>query len=197
MKKVAFGLAIVMGLTANGFNPDSQAGVKNHYTRSYRAAIDRCGGKKKVGPNIRRRGVRMDQPQKFSQNHRVLRWREPSHKEYKRQTQRLNGLCPYVPPVRHTVQTSVQRTAAPATVSSGNESLVQCIISSESGGNPTVVNSSGHAGVGQWALGTWVADGGTRYAPTPTGATYDQQVSIIREQVAAGHAGQWTNYDPC
>ena len=75
--------------------------------------------------------------------------------------------------------------------------LASCIIRSESGGNSQAVNSSGHMGEGQWDESTWLADGGGRYASTPLGASASEQTAIINEQLAAGHAGQWTNWDPC
>jgi len=87
---------------------------------------------------------------------------------------------------------------APAATSyTAGSGLVGCIISRESGGNAQAVNPNGHYGLGQWDQSTWIADGGGRYASTPLGASASQQAQIIREQVAAGNTGQWTNYDGC
>jgi hypothetical protein len=74
--------------------------------------------------------------------------------------------------------------------------LVSCIVSRESGGNPLATNGR-YSGLGQWDQRTWIADGGGRYADTPTQASASQQLDVIRQQVAAGNTGQWTNFDGC
>lgn len=86
----------------------------------------------------------------------------------------------------------LEANAAPAL-----SSLARCIINAESGGDPNVVNSSGHMGYGQWDESTWLADGGGRYGRTPLDATPAEQERIIEEQVAKGNTAQWTDYDPC
>jgi peptidoglycan hydrolase-like protein with peptidoglycan-binding domain len=104
----------------------------------------------------------------------------------------------------HTYNAPARTYSAPAHTYSARSSgyasssgLVGCIISRESGGNAGAVNPNGHYGLGQWAQSTWLADGGGRYASTPLGASAAEQEQIIREQVAAGNSGQWTNYDGC
>lgn len=74
--------------------------------------------------------------------------------------------------------------------------LAACIVQRESGGDPQANNGS-HFGIGQWDLATWRAHGGTRYAPTPLGASYDQQLQVLNGALAAGHSGAWTPYDGC
>jgi hypothetical protein len=119
----------------------------------------------------------------------VIRRLQHLHREHRRQERRDRLSVASASPVR----ASGSSPSAPAPTGG----LVACIINSESGGNSQATNSSGHMGLGQWDQATWVADGGTRYSSTPLGATADQQRQIIQEQVAAGHTGQWTNYDPC
>lgn len=81
--------------------------------------------------------------------------------------------------------------------------LVKCIVDHETSPphDPQTVNSSDHMGIGQWAESTWLADGGGRYAHTPLGATYNEQLQIIEDVVAGRVPGesahQWTDFDPC
>jgi hypothetical protein len=91
----------------------------------------------------------------------------------------------------------IATTFSPGSSFPASNGLTACIISHESTGNPQVVNSSGHMGMGQWDQATWVADGGARYAPTPLGASAAEQQQVIATQVAAGNTSQWTNYDGC
>jgi Transglycosylase-like domain len=95
--------------------------------------------------------------------------------------------------------TSTTTTTAPAAESTAPASsgLTSCIIERESGGDPDVVNSSGHMGEGQWAESTWLADGGGKYGATPLDASGAEQEQVIASQVAAGNTGQWTDYDGC
>lgn len=79
-------------------------------------------------------------------------------------------------------------------------SLVHCVVWAESTDNYQAVNGN-HEGLGQWDHATWIADGGGRFAYSPLGATYNQQLIIIEDVVAGRvpgeNATQWTNYDPC
>ncbi len=96
-----------------------------------------------------------------------------------------------VPSATTTTTTAAQTSSAPAS------GLTSCIISRESGGDPSAVNASGHMGEGQWDESTWLADGGGAYGATPLDASASEQQQVIASQVAAGNTGQWTNYDGC
>lgn len=77
-------------------------------------------------------------------------------------------------------------------------SLEECVIRNESKGNSQAVNSSsGAAGIGQWIQSTWEADGGTRYASTPLGATREQQLAVLASEGQAGMEQQQGQYDGC
>lgn len=74
--------------------------------------------------------------------------------------------------------------------------LAACIVRQESGGNPQAVNGR-YSGIGQWEQSRWLADGGGRYAPTPLGATYAEQLSVLEGEGAAGMRQQQGQYDGC
>lgn len=74
--------------------------------------------------------------------------------------------------------------------------LVACIIHYESGGNPDAVNGQ-YEGLGQWSPTAWANDGGLRYASSPLGASYSEQVAVLNQEVVDGTTAQQTNYDPC
>src|SRR4051794_12354449 len=58
--------------------------------------------------------------------------------------------------------------------SASSNSLAQCIIHYESGGNTQAVNGS-HMGIAQWTREAWQRHGGLRFSSTPLGATYEEQ----------------------
>jgi hypothetical protein len=71
-----------------------------------------------------------------------------------------------------------------------------CIIRKESGGDPKQVTGI-YSGIGQWEQSRWESDGGLRYAPTPTQATYAQQVKVLVGEGDAGMSQQQGQYDGC
>jgi hypothetical protein len=77
----------------------------------------------------------------------------------------------------------------------GNTSFEQCVISRESGGNSQVMNASGHYGLYQFALGTWVAYGGN--AADFGHASVAEQNRIFNNAIAAGGQSNWAPYDGC
>ncbi len=81
-------------------------------------------------------------------------------------------------------------TATPASA------LASCIIQHESGGNPQAVNGQ-YSGIGQWSPYAWSEDGGRRYASTPLGASYNEQVTVLMGEGAAGMQQQQGQYDGC
>jgi len=74
-------------------------------------------------------------------------------------------------------------------------SLQACIIAAESGGNPQVMNASGHYGLYQFSASTWAEYGGN---PADFGdASVAEQNQVFDNAIAAGGASNWTLYDGC
>jgi LysM repeat protein len=71
------------------------------------------------------------------------------------------------------------------------------IIACESGGNPTVVNASGHAGLLQFSTSTWLRYGGGQYAPTADKATPAQQLAVAERAFAANGLNDWAASQHC
>jgi LysM repeat protein len=90
-------------------------------------------------------------------------------------------------------------TSAPAqteSVDTGSTGSFQaCVIAAESGGNPQVMNSSGHYGLYQFSASTWAEYGGN---PADFGdATVAEQNQVFDNAIAAGGAFNWSLYDGC
>lgn len=98
---------------------------------------------------------------------------------------------------RRVWQLSIRMNAArkQAALAVPESALARCIIERESGGNPQAVNGQ-YEGIAQWSPSSWIGGGGGRFAPTPLGATYAEQVIILNDMLPA-QAGQWTPYDGC
>jgi Transglycosylase-like domain len=79
---------------------------------------------------------------------------------------------------------------------SGTRAFQQCVISRESGGNPQVMNASGHYGLYQFSYSTWVAYGGN---PADFGhASVAEQNQVFANAMATpGGEGNWAPYDGC
>jgi murein DD-endopeptidase MepM/ murein hydrolase activator NlpD len=96
-------------------------------------------------------------------------------------------------------QSSSTPAASSSSSSSGSyapgSSLEQCIINSESGGNPQVTNSSGHWGLYQFSQSTWEAYGGS--ASSFGSASPAQQQQVFDNAINSGGASNWTAYDGC
>jgi LysM repeat protein len=99
-----------------------------------------------------------------------------------------------------TAPSEVTTAAAPlhdtADVSTAGDGAFQaCVISRESGGNPQVMNSTGHYGLYQFSASTWAAYGGN---PADFGnATVAQQNAVFDAAMAAGGQFNWSPYDGC
>jgi LysM repeat protein len=87
-------------------------------------------------------------------------------------------------------------TASTQTVStSGYGSFQACVIARESGGNPQVMNASGHYGLYQFSASTWAAYGGN---PADFGhASVAEQNQVFANAMAAGGQSNWAPYDGC
>lgn len=70
-----------------------------------------------------------------------------------------------------------------------------CVVRRESGGNPQVMNASGHYGLYQFSLGTWIAYGGS---PALFGhASVAYQERIFLNALSRGGESNWSPYDGC
>lgn len=97
---------------------------------------------------------------------------------------------------RHQAKLREEREAREAREAPQVSAHAACIIRKESGGNPNAVSGI-YSGIGQWEQGRWESDGGLRYAPTPTQATYAQQVKVLVGEGNAGMSQQQGQYDGC
>jgi hypothetical protein len=74
-------------------------------------------------------------------------------------------------------------------------SFQACVIARESGGNPNVMNASGHYGLYQFSASTWAAYGGN---PASFGhASIAAQDQVFANAMAAGGKFNWAPYDGC
>jgi LysM repeat protein len=89
-------------------------------------------------------------------------------------------------------------TAAPAANWSGTYpggAFGACVVARESGGNPQVMNASGHYGLYQFAAATWAAYGGN---PADFGhASVAEQNQVFATALARGGQNNWAPYDGC
>jgi LysM repeat protein len=82
-----------------------------------------------------------------------------------------------------------------STDTGSTSSFQACVIAAESGGNPQVMNSSGHYGLYQFSASTWAEYGGN---PADFGdATVAEQNQVFDNAIAAGGASNWSLYDGC
>jgi LysM repeat protein len=71
----------------------------------------------------------------------------------------------------------------------------QCVVQAESGGNPQVMNSTGHYGLYQFSASTWAEYGGN---PADFGdASVAEQNQVFANALAAGGESNWSAYDGC
>ena len=85
------------------------------------------------------------------------------------------------------------QTQSTSTGASG--SFQACVIARESGGNPQVMNSTGHYGLYQFSASTWAAYGGN---PADFGhASVAEQNQVFNNAIAAGGESNWAPYDGC
>lgn len=93
------------------------------------------------------------------------------------------------------VQSASPAPAATVAVSGSMSSFEQCVISRESGGNPQVMNGSGHWGLFQFSESTWIAYGGSPGAFGNGSAAVQEQV--FANAMARGGQSNWAPYDGC
>jgi LysM repeat protein len=125
----------------------------------------------------------------------------------------VRTVADYTP--RHASSAPVQAQSAPAqaapapaaptvstTATSGSLGVIpggafgQCVVERESGGNPQVMNSSGHYGLFQFSFSTWVGYGGN---PNDFGhASVAEQEQVFANALASpGGENNWAPYDGC
>jgi LysM repeat protein len=106
----------------------------------------------------------------------------------------LSGLPPEVPPSAPAAP--AEPTAPASAVSLGDYSGVQqCIVERESGGNPQVMNASGHYGLYQFDLGTWEEGGGS--AATFGDASVAEQNAVFSLVFSQRGVEPWQPSDGC
>ncbi len=114
-----------------------------------------------------------------------------------------NQSAPAPAPATSTVSYSSASTAqaapapapAPSTYTGSSGSFQACVIARESGGNPQVMNASGHYGLYQFSASTWAAYGGN---PADFGhASVAEQNQVFANAMAAGGQSNWAPYDGC
>lgn len=71
-----------------------------------------------------------------------------------------------------------------------------CIVQHESHGDPTATNGQ-YGGIAQWSPEAWQRMGGTRYAASPTQASYTQQVQVLSYGLSHYGCHDWCPYDGC
>lgn len=76
----------------------------------------------------------------------------------------------------------------------GVSALARCIARVESTNNPQAANGI-HTGLGQWSPEAWQRHGGLRFASTPRGATFDQQLIVIEQGLAKYGCRDWCPFD--
>jgi LysM repeat protein len=70
-----------------------------------------------------------------------------------------------------------------------------CVVARESGGNPNVMNATGHYGLYQFSASTWAAYGGN---PADFGnASVAEQNQVFANALAQGGESNWAPYDGC
>ena len=98
------------------------------------------------------------------------------------------------PPAAATAS-SGQGATTGTTYSGASGSFQACVIAAESGGNPQVMNSSGHYGLYQFSASTWAEYGGN---PADFGhASVAEQNQVFENAIAAGGESNWAPYDGC
>lgn len=95
----------------------------------------------------------------------------------------------------HTAGSSAPAPPSTPVSTSGDSSFEACVIARESGGNPQVMNATGHYGLFQFDLGTWISGGGN---PADFGhASVAEQQAVFNAVYAARGTSPWAPYDGC
>ena len=113
-----------------------------------------------------------------------------------KQLQPLEVHTAYTP--RHSTPAAAPETSTTLTSYSGTYpggAFGECVVERESGGNPQVMNASGHYGLYQFSASTWAEYGGN---PADFGdASVAEQNQVFDNAIAAGGQSNWAPYDGC
>ena len=98
-------------------------------------------------------------------------------------------------PVQAAAQQPSTATAAAYSGAYPGGAFGACVVARESGGNPQIMNATGHYGLYQFSEATWVAYGGN---PADFGhASVAEQNQVFANALAAGGESNWAPYDGC
>jgi LysM repeat protein len=150
-----------------------------------------------------------DWPVLYWRNHRELKWADTIHAG---EVLHVPAKPRRVPAVPKQLQPAAQASAGaagdstPAAAASSDTGTSSdgtypggafgaCVVAAESGGNPQIMNASGHYGLYQFSYSTWVAYGGN---PAEFGdATVAEQNQVFANALAEGGEDNWAPYDGC
>jgi len=154
---------------------------------------------------------RADWPVLYWRNHRRIHWADDI---YAGQVLRVPAKPAHTPAPPATLdpqpapqvssapEVAPQVTAGPATgsvtaASAGTPggAFGACVIARESGGNPQIMNSTGHYGLYQFSESTWIKYGGS--AADFGHASVAEQNQVFANALAAGGESNWAPYDGC
>lgn len=157
-------------------------GLSEKYQHAYWGVV-RLHGKQAAGRNIVNRGVKYKgSPARPATKHEKAK----SLRQLRRLAHPWTVAVPAPP----------SRPPAGVMSASSTSGLAQCIIRVESHGNTQAVNGQ-YSGIAQWSPTIWARDGGLRFASSPTGASYEEQVYVLNYGLAHHGCGDWCPYDPC
>jgi hypothetical protein len=125
----------------------------------------------------------------------VLRLPRPGEKAHAAMPMHAPGATVTAAPERSSTASSTTSSSARVAPSGSMSSFEQCVISRESGGNPEVMNGSGHWGLFQFSEATWVGYGGSPNAFGNASAAVQEQV--FANAMARGGESNWAPYDGC
>lgn len=186
-RRITVAVLALCALMAAGA-PSLQAKTLKAKYRTLRSEVVQKHGKRAPGRNIVRDGVRTKHGTRAARKADLAASIETFR----------NMLAPPPPPAPTSqsapATSGLQSAATPS--QSPSSSLAACIISRESHGDTQATNGQ-YGGIAQWSPDAWRRHGGTQFAPTPQGASYSQQVSVLDHALQTGHAGEWTPYDGC
>lgn len=74
--------------------------------------------------------------------------------------------------------------------------VAACIVAQESHGDPGAINGQ-YSGIAQWSAEAWSRMGGQRFASSPLGATYAQQLEVLNDGLARFGCADFCPFDGC
>lgn len=181
---IAVSLVIVVPATASADMADCPKKLEKTYSSFYKK-VAKKHGKRAPGRNIRENGVLFRKV--------VFRATCGELRRSRSQLKKLNRREPYiafsdVPPA--------QPPSGVRSVGMAPSGLASCIISAESGGNTQATNGQ-YGGIAQWSPEAWARHGGLRYASSPIGATYEQQLEVLNNGLKNYGCRDWCPFDGC